>query len=60
MQGKWDEMFGVKEEVAEEVKVKKPRRKTKRPIEKKVTAKKLVAKRSTLKIGTKATKKNEK
>ena len=27
MQAKWDEMFGVKEEVAEEVKVKKPRKK---------------------------------
>ncbi len=26
MQAKWDEMFGVKEEVAEEVKVRKPRR----------------------------------
>ena len=27
MQGKWDEIFGVKEEVVEEVKVKKPRKK---------------------------------
>jgi len=27
MRAKWDEMFGVREEVAEEVKVKKPRKK---------------------------------
>ena len=27
LQAKWDEMFGVKEEVVEEVKVKKPRKK---------------------------------
>ena len=37
MQAKWDEMFGVKEEVLEEAKVKKPRKKA---VAKKVSAKK--------------------
>jgi len=42
MQRKWEEMFGGKEEVVEEVKVKKPRRKAvaKKPVAKKSTGKK--------------------
>jgi len=42
MQAKWEEMFGGKEEVVEEVKVKKPRRKAvaKKPVAKKSTGKK--------------------
>jgi glycosidase len=44
MQGRWDEMFGVKEEVVEEVKVKKPRKKAveKKPVAKKTATKKAV------------------
>ena len=40
MQAKWDEMFGVKEEVVEETKVKRPR--------KKATAKKTATKKESL------------
>jgi hypothetical protein len=43
MQAKWDEMFGVKDEVVNEVKVKKPRKKAaKKPATKKATTKKVV------------------
>ena len=65
MQGKFDEMFGVKEEVIKEVKVKKPRKKavaktsspkgelvTKKPAAKKVvneTKKKVITKKTTMK-----------
>jgi glycosidase len=44
IQAKWDEMFGVKEEVVEEVKVKKPRKKA---VAKKVAAKKSAPKKTT-------------
>jgi glycosidase len=49
IQAKWDEMFGVKEEVvAEEVKVKKPRKKatTKKPTTTKSTAKKSASRKT--------------
>ena len=52
MQAKWDEMFGVKEELVEEVKVKKPRRKAvakkavKKVAKKKGTSKKVTSGRA--------------
>ncbi|MDQ3005810.1 MAG: alpha-amylase family glycosyl hydrolase [Chloroflexota bacterium] len=54
MQAKWDEMFGEKKEVVEDVKVKKPRKKavtTKKPATKKTATKKVVkeTKKSTTK-----------
>ena len=57
MSAKWDEMFGVKEEIVEEVKVKKPRKKAvakktedkKKAAVKKSTAKKPAEKKSTIK-----------
>jgi glycosidase len=51
MSAKWDEMFGVKEEVVEEVKVKKPRKK------KVKSGKKTAAKKSAVKKPVKETKK---
>jgi hypothetical protein len=47
MQAKWDEMFGVKEEVVVEVvKVKKPRKKAVKETKKTITKKKIVAPRA--------------
>ncbi len=43
MQAKWDEMFGMKEEVVEEVKVKKPRKKA---VKKKGSSTKVTTKKS--------------
>ena len=61
MQGKWEETFGVKEEVVEEeVKVKKPRKKAvaKKPAEKKSSSKKVTSGKAVMKKATKTTKKS--
>ena len=60
MQAKWDEMFGVKEEVVEEAKVKKTRKKTvaKKPAAKKESTSK--TKSTAKKPATKKTKTSEK